>query len=83
MPVRNLADAPTDGGAPAEAEPAASRQAAIATIDQVVQHMQKAQPSSPVPYLLERAKALADARLRQPAGDILPEESASRLKRRD
>ncbi len=83
VPVRNLADAPTAGDNPAEAEPAATRQAAVATIDAVVQHMQKTQPSSPIPYLLERAKALATRDFVSLLNDLLPEESVARLKRRD
>lgn len=83
VPVRNLADAPTAGDNPAEAEPAATRQAAVATIDAVVQHMQKTQPSSPIPYLLERAKALATRDFVGLLNDILPEESVARLKRRE
>ena len=83
VPVRNLADAPTGGADPAEAEPAATRQAAIATIDAVVQHMQKTQPSSPIPYLLERAKSLATRDFVGLLNDILPEESVARLKRRE
>ncbi len=83
VPVRNLADAPTSGADPAEAEPAVTRQAAIATIDAVVQHMQKTQPSSPIPYLLERAKSLATRDFVSLLNDILPEESVARLKRRE
>ncbi len=83
VPVRNLADAPTAGDNPSEAEPAATRQAAVATIDAVVQHMQKTQPSSPIPYLLERAKALATRDFVSLLNDILPEELVARLKRRE
>ncbi|MGO9418291.1 ImpA family type VI secretion system protein [Roseiarcus sp.] len=83
VPVRNLSDAPTEGGEPVETEPAASRHAAIATIDQVVQHMQKTQPSSPIPYLLERAKALATRDFVSLLNDILSEDSVAKLKRRD
>ncbi len=83
VPVRSLADAPTPESERLEAEPAATRQAAIATIDQVVQHMQKTQPSSPVPYLLERAKALAARDFVSLLNDILPEDAVAKLKRRD
>ncbi len=81
VPVRNLADAPTPSGEPAEAEPAASRQAAIATLDAVVQHMQKTQPSSPVPYLLERAKALATRDFVSLLSDILTEDEVNSLRK--
>ena len=83
VPVRNLADAPTPESEKLEVEPAATRQAAIATIDQVVQHMQKTQPSSPVPYLLERAKALAARDFVGLLNDLLPEDAVAKLKRRN
>lgn len=81
VPVRNLADAPTSIGEFVEAEPAASRQAAIATLDAVAQHMQKTQPSSPAPFLLERAKALATRDFVSLLSDILTEEAVTELKR--
>ncbi len=81
VPVRNLADAPTASGEPVEAAPATTRQAAIATLDAVVQHMQKTQPSSPVPYLLERAKALASRDFVSLLSDILTEDEVNRLRK--
>jgi len=81
VPVKNLASAPSPGLKPAEAPPAASRAAALALIDAVAQHMKRAEPSSPVPYLLERAKSLAARDFASLLADLLPEDAIESLKR--
>jgi type VI secretion system protein ImpA len=83
VPLKSLSEAPTAGIERAEAAPATSRVEAIALIDSVVQHMQRAEPSSPVPYLLERAKALASRDFVSLLNDILSEEAVAKLKKRD
>ncbi len=83
VPLKSLSEAPTAGTERAEAEPAPSRAEALALIDSVVQHMHRAEPSSPVPYLLERAKALASRDFVGLLNDILSEEAVAKLKKRD
>ncbi|MBV9288542.1 MAG: type VI secretion system ImpA family N-terminal domain-containing protein [Hyphomicrobiales bacterium] len=81
VPVKSLANAPTVGLEPAQPEPASSRGAALALIDAVAQHMQRAEPSSPVPYLLDRAKSLASRDFLSLLADVLPEDAIEALKR--
>jgi type VI secretion system protein ImpA len=81
VPVKSLANTP---GAPIEhppADPAASRAAALALIDAVAQHMRRAEPSSPVPYLLERARTLATRDFVSLLFDVLPDEAIAALKK--
>ena len=59
---------------------AASRAAALALIDSVAAHMRKVEPSSPAPYLLDRAKALASRDFLSLLKDLLPEEALTQLK---
>ena len=49
-------------------------------IDGVAAHMRKAEPSSPAPYLLDRAKSLASRDFLSLLRDLLPEEALSSLK---
>ena len=81
VPVKILAEAPSAEFERAEPEPAASRAAALALIDAVGLHMQRAEPSSPVPYLLERAKNLAARDFVSLLHDVLSEEAIASLKR--
>ena len=83
VPLKSLSGASTAETERAEAEPAASRVEALALIDSIVQHMQRAEPSSPVPYFLERAKALASRDFVGLLSDILSEAAVARLKKRD
>ncbi len=83
VPLKSLSEAPTAGTERAEAEPATSRVEALALIDSVVRHMQRAEPSSPVPFLLERAKALASRDFVGLLTDILSAEAVAKLKKRD
>jgi len=81
VPVKSLSSAPTPAIQSTPAEPAASRAAAIALIDAVSAHMQKAEPSSPVPYLLDRARNLATRDFVSLLQDVLPEEAIASLKK--
>ena len=81
VPVKSLSNAPTAAIPSAPAEPAASRAAAIALIDAVAAHMQKAEPSSPVPYLLDRARNLATRDFVSLLQDLLSDEAIAALKK--
>jgi type VI secretion system protein ImpA len=81
VPVKSLSNAPTAAIPSAPAEPAASRAAAIALIDAVAAHMQKAEPSSPVPYLLDRARNLATRDFLSLLQDLLSDEAIAALKK--
>jgi type VI secretion system protein ImpA len=81
VPVKVLADTPSAESERAPAEPAPSRAAALALIDSVAQHMQRAEPSSPAPFLLERARNLATRDFLSLLYDMLPEDEIAELKR--
>jgi len=81
VPVKSLSNAPSAAIPSAPAEPAASRAAAIALIDAVAAHMQKAEPSSPVPYLLDRARNLATRDFLSLLQDLLSDEAIAALKK--
>src|SRR3984957_20600061 len=81
VPVKSLSNAPSAAIESAPAEPAASRAEAIALIDAVAAHMQKAEPSSPVPYLLERARNLATRDFVSLLQDLLSDEAIAALKK--
>ena len=81
VPVKSLSNAPTAAIQSAPAEPATSRAAAIALIDAVAAHMQKAEPSSPVPYLLDRARNLATRDFLSLLQDLLSDEAIAALKK--
>jgi type VI secretion system protein ImpA len=81
VPVKSLSNAPTAAIQSKPAEPAASRAVAIALIDAVAAHMQKAEPSSPVPYLLDRARNLATRDFLSLLQDLLPDEAIAALKK--
>jgi type VI secretion system protein ImpA len=61
--------------------PAPSRAAALALIDSVAAHMRLTEPSSPAPYLLERAKSLASRDFVSLLKDLLSEDELSSMKR--
>ena len=67
----------------AEAAPAPSRAAALTLIESVAAHLRVVEPSSPLPYLLDRAKALAARDFLTLMKDILSEEAIAGLKRGD
>ncbi|MGA2792617.1 MAG: type VI secretion system ImpA family N-terminal domain-containing protein [Roseiarcus sp.] len=82
VPVNSIL-ASSDSAEPPEklkAPAAVSRAAALALIDGVAAHMRRAEPSSPAPYLLDRAKALASRDFLSLLKDLLPEEALSLLK---
>jgi type VI secretion system protein ImpA len=81
VPVKSLSTAPTSETPRAPSEPAPSRPAALALIDAVAQHMQRAEPSSPAPYLLERARTLASRDFISLLNDLLSEEAIAVLKK--
>ena len=81
VPVKILAEAPSVGFERAQPASAPSRAAALALIESVAQHMQRAEPSSPVPYLLERAKTLATRDFVSLLHDVLTEEAIAALKK--
>jgi type VI secretion system protein ImpA len=61
VPVNSISatEAGESGESPPEITPAASRAAALALVDKVAAHLRKVEPSSPVPHLCDRVKALA------------------------
>ncbi len=81
VPVKSLAGAPSAELARVPCEPAPSRVAALALIEAVAQHMQRAEPSSPVPYLLDRARNLASRDFLSLLYDVLPEDAIASLKK--
>ena len=81
VPVKILSNAPGAEVVSAPAEPAPSRAAALALIDAVAAHMKRAEPSSPVPYLLERAQTLASRDFVSLLSDVLSEEAFANLKK--
>jgi type VI secretion system protein ImpA len=81
VPVKSLSNTPSAAIQSTPAEPAASRAAALALIDAVAAHMQKAEPSSPVPYLLDRARNLSTRDFVSLLQDVLSEEAITALKK--
>jgi len=81
VPVKSLSSAPSAAIQSAPAEPATTRAAALALIDAVAAHMQKAEPSSPVPYLLDRARSLATRDFLSLLQDLLSDEAIAALKK--
>ena len=81
VPVKSLSSAPSAALTAPPAEPAASREAALTLIDAVAAHMRRAEPSSPVPYLLERARNLATRDFLSLLQEVLPDEAIAALKK--
>jgi type VI secretion system protein ImpA len=81
VPVKSLSSAPTAETPRAPSEPASSRPAALALIDAVAAHMQRTEPSSPAPYLLERARSLASRDFISLLSDLLPDDAIASLKK--
>ncbi len=81
VPVKSLSSAPSVEISRAEPEPAPTRAAALALIDAVAAHMSRAEPSSPAPYLLERARNLATRDFLSLLHDVLPEDAIAALKK--
>jgi len=80
VPVSSIAANETAPFERRETEPAASRAAALALIETVATHMRRVEPSSPVPYLLDRARNLASRDFLSLLKDLLPEEALSQMK---
>ncbi len=80
VPVSSLSGAPSAEFTRAEAAAAPSRAAALALIDSVASHMRRVEPSSPAPYLLDRAKALASRDFLALLQDVLSEEDLASMK---
>jgi len=80
VPVSALSDAPTLAIARSDPEPSPNRAAALAQIDAVAAHMRKSEPSSPLPYLLERARALASRDFVSLLHEVLPEDDIQSMK---
>jgi type VI secretion system protein ImpA len=54
---------------------AATRQEAISLLNEVMQYLRTAEPSSPIPWLIDRAKALADRDFLSVLASVLPEDA--------
>ncbi len=54
---------------------AATRKEAIFLLDEVVRYLRAAEPSSPIPWLIERAKALADRDFISVLASVLPDDA--------
>jgi type VI secretion system protein ImpA len=78
VPANEAEAAPLDRP---ETAPAASRAAALTLIEGVAAHLRVVEPSSPLPYLLDRAKALAARDFLSLMKDILSEDAIAALKR--
>jgi type VI secretion system protein ImpA len=81
VPVSGLAATPSEEFARAAAQPALSRAAALALVDAVARHLRRAEPSSPAPFLLDRARTLASRDFLGLLSDVLPEDDLASMKR--
>ena len=72
VPVGSLENAPSLDFSPGEAAPAETRAAAFALVEQVAAHLRSVEPSSPAPYLLDRARTLATRDFLTPARRRVP-----------
>jgi type VI secretion system protein ImpA len=81
VPVKSLANAGGAEVARAQTPAAASREIALGLIDAVANHMRRVEPSSPTPYLLERARNLASRDFLSLLQDVLPEEALAAMKK--
>lgn len=80
IPVRNLADAPALDFSPSEAPPVETRAQALTLIEQVATHLRAAEPSSPAPYLIDRARALATRDFLSLLGEVFPADDLESMK---
>jgi type VI secretion system protein ImpA len=82
VPVNSILATAGSAEAPERPEiaPAETRAAALALVDAVSAHLRKAEPSSPAPYLLDRAKALASRDFLSLLKDMLTEGALNALK---
>ncbi len=75
IPVSSLQDAPSLDFSPTEAPPPKSRAQAFALIEQVAAHLRGVEPSSPAPYLLDRARTLATRDFLSLLAEVFPAET--------
>ncbi|HEY1942573.1 MAG TPA: type VI secretion system ImpA family N-terminal domain-containing protein [Roseiarcus sp.] len=80
VPVSSLANAPNADFSRADPTPASSRAEALALIDAVAAHMRRVEPSSPAPYLIDRAKTLASRDFLSLLQEVLPEDDLASMK---
>jgi type VI secretion system protein ImpA len=80
IPVSNLVDAPRLDFSAGDAPPLETRAEALARIEQVAAHLRSAEPSSPVPYLLDRARALATRDFLSLLGEVFPADDLESMK---
>src|SRR5262249_31839245 len=77
-PPANGGSEPAEESAPAGPAPrytVANRGQALALLDQVHQYFRRSEPSSPVPMLCDRARALAERDFMGVLRDVLPKEA--------
>ena len=80
IPVKNLADAPALDFSPGDAPAVETRALALSLIEQVATHLRAAEPSSPAPYLLDRARALATRDFLSLLGEVFPADDLESMK---
>jgi type VI secretion system protein ImpA len=80
IPVSSLQDAPALDFSPGEAEPAESRNQAFSIIEQVAAYLRVVEPSSPAPYLLDRARTLATRDFLSLLGEVFPPDHLESMK---
>ncbi len=80
IPVSNLQEAPALDFSPGDAAPAESRGEAFALIEKVAAHLRNVEPSSPAPFLLDRARALATRDFLSLLGEVFPAEDLESMK---
>jgi type VI secretion system protein ImpA len=83
IPVSSLGDAPSLDFSAGEAPPAESRAQALQLIEQAAAHLRSAEPSSPAPYLLDRARALASRDFLSLLSDLFPNDDLESMKSRN
>jgi type VI secretion system protein ImpA len=80
IPVSSLQDAPPLDFSPSEAPPLESRAQAFALIEQVAAHLRGVEPSSPAPYLLDRARSLATRDFLSLLAEVFPADALESMK---
>jgi type VI secretion system protein ImpA len=80
IPVSGLVDAPALDFSPGEAEPAETRNQAFSIIEQVAAHLRVVEPSSPAPYLLDRARTLASRDFLSLLSEVFPPDELETMK---
>ncbi len=80
IPLSNLQGAPSLDFSPGEAPPALSRTHAFGLIEQVAAHLRSVEPSSPAPYLLDRARTLATRDFLSLLGEVFAPDELEAMK---